>query len=137
MQSELEKLRTELEEELEKDDGQADFWKPSKAGERVVGTLRAVKERTGKNGPEKLVELLDIVTGDPILFWLSRSVLRDKFLTLAPKRGDVVGVKFLGEKESKNGTKFFDYTVRVKRRSKTDQVYEDLNENVDIEDDPS
>lgn len=96
----------------------------------VIGVFRRVeKSPPVEYGPYWIVILGDVTDakGDPVKdsdgnavdelsVWLSRTVLRGEFANAAPKPGERVGVKYVGEQTAKDGkTKFHAYRVKVDR----------------------
>jgi hypothetical protein len=62
-------------------------------------------------------------TDDLYSVWLSRSVLKNEFQKQSPRAGDMLGLKFHGEKSTRNGqSSYFLYTLRVVRTKAADTL---------------
>jgi hypothetical protein len=118
-QEELERLRQQMAD----DDGvPAQMWDPE-PGESLLAEVLRYEERTTKVGPCRVAVVREIDTDDEWSVWLSRSVLRNEFDKQEPRPGDKIGLKFHGEKSTRNGqSTYFLYTLRVIRTSAADSI---------------
>jgi hypothetical protein len=89
-------------------------WAPQKAGDILVGRFVRVDEASTHYGPCKIVVLEDR-NGDERGVWLLHVVLKQEFRRARPKPGELVAVRFLGEKEGAGGQPYKRYRVVVQR----------------------
>ena len=81
------------------------------------------EERTTKVGPCRVAVVREADTGELFSVWLSRSVLRNEFDKQSPRPGDMLGLKFHGEKTTRNGqSTYFLYSLRVVRTKAAEQL---------------
>jgi hypothetical protein len=111
-ENDLDRFRQQLEE----DDGSAPtLWDP-KEGDWLVAELVRYEKRNTRIGEAVVVVVRDIDTGALSSIFLTRSVLKNAFNRQSPRPGDIVGVKFHGEKPTRNGDRsYMDYTLNVRR----------------------
>jgi hypothetical protein len=65
----------------------------------------------------------DVDSSELLSVWLSRSVLRNEFEKQSPRAGDIIGLKFHGEKMTRSGqSTYFLYTLRVMRTTVGDTL---------------
>jgi hypothetical protein len=118
-EEELDRLRQQLED----DDGSPpEMWDPE-PGESLIAELIRYEERTTKVGPCRVAVVREAVSDELFSVWLSRSVLKNEFEKQSPRPGDMLGLKFFGEKTTRNGqSSYFLYTLRVVRTKAADQL---------------
>lgn len=87
-------------------------WRPE-AGDEVFGTVVSVDTREGDYGPYPYIEIDDEDLGKVVGVHGFHSVLKREIANKTPKRGDTMGVKYLGKKTSKSGTEFEHYNVNI------------------------
>ena len=112
-----------MRQEMDEDDGSMpEFWDPE-PGEQLIGELVRYVDAQTKMGPCKVAVVRDIDGDDLVSVWLTRNVLKNEFEKQAPRAGDTVGLKFHGEKASRNGqSSYFLYTLRVVRTKAGDML---------------
>lgn len=118
-EEQLERLRHEMED----DDGSPpEMWDPE-PGESLIAELLRYEERTTKVGPCRVAVVREADTDELFSVWLSRSVLKNEFDKQSPRPGDMLGLKFHGEKSSRNGqSTYFLYSLRVVRTKAAEQL---------------
>lgn len=112
-----------LRQEMEDDDGSPpEMWDPE-PGESLIAELLRFEERTTKVGPCRVAVVREADTDELYSVWLSRSVLKNEFDKQSPRPGDMLGLKFHGEKSSRNGqSTYFLYSLRVVRTKVAEQL---------------
>ena len=90
-------------------------WNPN-PGDMLIGRLEEVVHGVPtRYGPVDVAYLCTEPSGELVSVWLSNTVMRDQWTKAAPKVGERVGVKYVGQKTSKAGTPYRVYAVRVDR----------------------
>jgi len=86
------------------------IWSPDPGG-TLIGRVVSMREIETKNGPS---DVIDIEDGDGKTFslWIS-GVLRGKLEAARVRVGDLIGIRYEGRRESKNGREYKDYVVRL------------------------
>jgi hypothetical protein len=117
-EEQLDRLRRDMDE----DDGSApDMWDPE-PGESLIAELVRYEDRTTKVGPCRVAVVREADSDELYSVWLSRSVLKNEFEKQSPRPGDMLGLKFHGEKTSRNGqATYFLYSLKVVRTKAGDQ----------------
>ena len=118
-EEQLERLRQEMED----DDGSPpEMWDPE-PGESLIAELLRYEERSTKVGPCRVAVVREAATDELYSVWLSRSVLKNEFDKQSPRPGDMLGLKFHGEKTTRNGqSTYFLYSLRVVRTKAAEQL---------------
>lgn len=113
----LEDQLAELEAAAASEDfrGAAPAWKPDKEGAFIAGTVMSIFESEGDYGPSNAM-VIRKRDGEEQTIYCSQTVLRNQFDRLKPQVGDLVAVKYVGEKSGKNDRKYKDYVMRVERQ---------------------
>ena len=90
---------------------QAEAWRPSDAHfdhpEVIVGELVDVTAAHTSYGPTRVVTLRTS-EGKEWAVWLVKTVLRQEFEKLQPRRGELVAVRFLGRVDAREGRPAYD-----------------------------
>jgi hypothetical protein len=118
-EEQLDRLRRDMED----DDGSPpDMWDPE-PGESLIAELLRYEERTTKVGPCRVAVVREADSDELYSVWLSRSVLKNEFDKQSPRPGDMLGLKFHGEKSTRNGqSTYFLYSLRVVRTKVAEQL---------------
>ena len=104
-----EQLRNQLEEKSDDGNGYGENWDPD-PGDILIGRLQDVVTVSTRYGERDVAR---IETEEGVLsVWLKHKVLRDEWQALAPAPGDLLGIRFIDEKSSQNGS-YYDYNVEV------------------------
>jgi hypothetical protein len=77
----------------------AEAWKP-KPGTKIVGVITDVTARDSGYGEYPIVTL-EVAGGDRVALHCFHEVLRGELARIAPKLGDEIGVKYLGQHPEK------------------------------------
>lgn len=85
------------------------------AGASAVGILRELTLRDSDYGDPYPVVTIEKADGSEVVVHGYHSVLRNRLLELDPRPGDEIGIKVLGQRTSKAGTKYHDYKVVIDR----------------------
>jgi hypothetical protein len=113
-----------LRQAMEDDDGSPpEMWDPE-PGESLIAELLRYEERSTKVGPCRVAVVRE-ADGEGQLWsvWLSRSVLKNEFEKQSPRPGDMLGLKFFGEKTTRNGqSTYFLYALKVVRTKAADRL---------------
>lgn len=97
----------DLRKKLEQRNGDAQRWSPT-AGDILIGKVKEMRKVTTGYGEGRVV---DIENKEGTFTVFLSTVLRSKFSKQDIKPGDEVGIKFLGEVESKGGRSYKDFAV--------------------------
>lgn len=87
-------------------------WEP-KPGDRLTGKLLDVEQAVAKSGEPYPILRLECQDGTVYRVAAGRTVLRRKLVAAKVQPGDLLGIQYDGEAESKNGRTFHDYRVAV------------------------
>lgn len=122
--SPFDKLRAALDQEER-------TWEPTEPGEQIMGRITGIEYTDTRNGPVPVV-VMTAEDGSRVRAFCGRRVLRRQLVQSRVQPGDLVGIRFLGERESKAGNRFFDYTVVVERSGprRPDEVLRDANDDL-------
>lgn len=118
----------DLEDQLEKDyererEGYPDAWMPENEGQMLIGTLIDYRENvdSGYNyGPSDVAEI-EPDDGEVRAVWISSTVLRKQWEAANPMVGDEVGIIYLGERDSKGGMAYHNWSVRIERSDENER----------------
>lgn len=89
-------------------------WEP-KVGDRLTGRILDVERAVSKNGEEYPVLRIECQDGAVVRVSAGRAVLKRKLEAARAQPGDLLGLQYDGEAESKNGRTFHNYRVAVHR----------------------
>ena len=107
------------------------------AGESVVGTLVELTLRDSDYGDPYPLVVVETSDGREVAVHGYHSVLRNRLLELDPRTGDELGIKCLGARTSKAGTKYTDYRVVIDRADRSaEQIDPEDDEPTAEEDEP-
>jgi hypothetical protein len=91
-------------------------WEPTEVGDQVIGYVREISYVETKNGGRVGQVLIETKGGSRVSIWAGRTRLRKELARAKVQPGDALGVRYLGQVESKNGgNAYFDYKVQVFR----------------------
>ncbi|HOP78928.1 MAG TPA: hypothetical protein PLZ21_00005 [Armatimonadota bacterium] len=94
-------MQRDLRSELANDEPQwGKAWNPQH-GEILVGILRSYTRASNNFGTCHVANVEDEQTGQIVSVWLSSTVLLDLFRQHHPKRGERLGIKYLGKHPEK------------------------------------
>jgi hypothetical protein len=113
--STMDELRTKLADD---DGSMPERWNPDdEPGTTLVGTLLRYETIVTKLGEGTLAVIEDADDGTVWGVLLGRTVLKKRFDTLAPKPGDMIGLKYVGfvEPRNKDSMGYHNYVLRVVR----------------------
>jgi hypothetical protein len=99
-------------------DAVSEPWKPE-VGDRLVGTVASVDERTNEWGTYPLI-VIETDNGNEITVHGSRTVLRNEFARLRPMVGERIGIKYLGKIDRAGGASYEGYKVVLDRATPPD-----------------
>ena len=100
---------TKLEQRLDEKAGDfAEAWRPSE-GDSVIGEVIRTDRRDGGHGTY-LIVTLQTDQGE-IAIHAFHEVLKREFEERAPQIGELIAVKYLGEKQGRAGNRYHAYTV--------------------------
>lgn len=105
------------------------------AGESVVGRLVELTLRDSDYGDPYPLVVLETSDGREVAVHGYHSVLRNRLLELDPRTGDELGIKCLGPRTSKAGTKYTDYRVVIDRADRPDEQV-DPDDDAQVDPDP-
>jgi hypothetical protein len=102
--------------ELDEDDGSArTLWDPQPGG-TLLGDLVRYEKRMTRIGEADVAVVREYETGALWSVFLTRSVLKNEFDQQSPRETDRIGIKFHGEKSTRNGDRtYMHYTLHVRR----------------------
>lgn len=89
-------------------------WEPSEVGDQVVGFVAGISYVETRNG-ETPILAIDTKGGTRVKVWAGRTRLRKQLAANKVQPGDAIGIRYEGQKRSKNGHDFFDYKIEVVR----------------------
>jgi hypothetical protein len=89
-------------------------WKPSEAGDTIVGEFIRLEQGMTVRGPAWIV-VLKTEDGRERCVWLLHTVLRKEVARQRPEPGELVLIKYEGKKESSAGQAYEGYRVLVDR----------------------
>jgi hypothetical protein len=92
-------------------------WIAEEPGDQIVGTLVRYDKGTSQYG-EADIAVVRTKDGERAV-WMFGAALRSQFGKIKPSPGEVVGIKFLGERVSGAGNKYKDWRVVVDRPAAT------------------
>jgi hypothetical protein len=87
-------------------------WRPQKPGDEAVGVLVRYEETVLRSGRRVLRLVLAQEGGGRAMVWASHTKLRSELERLRPRVGEMLLVRFEGERVGENGRAYFDYTLR-------------------------
>ncbi|MBS4032639.1 MAG: hypothetical protein KGZ63_14655 [Clostridiales bacterium] len=121
----LSELRKEMEDCQEPT--ASETWLPEQ-GDILVGKVREIKEVTTKFGQRDTM-VVETEHGQIKTVFATTDIKR-KLESLKAEIGDIVALKYFGEKQTRNGATFKSYEVRVIKTdiTCTDQLAEGVNE---------
>lgn len=76
----------------------------------IIGKFVRVDTGPTSYGPQPIF-VFELRNGQQVGLWGVHAVLRSQFARCRPQPGDIVGVRFLGEKQSGSGTTYKNYRV--------------------------
>lgn len=101
-----------LEDRLE---GAAEGWRPE-PGDRLIGVVTDISAGHSDYGADYPIVTLELADGSEVAVHAFHTVLRNEIAAKSPQVGDRLGVKYHGERVSKNGsTSFEHYVVAIER----------------------
>lgn len=112
-----------LREELEKLNGDAERWDPA-PGEILVGCVKGLREIKTQYG---LGKVADIETKDGVFTVFLSAVLQTKFIQNEVSEGDRVGIKYLGEIESRGGRSYKNFAVLTEENNGSKDKFKKSN----------
>lgn len=102
------------------EEGFPDAWKPTEAGETLIGVFRGRETGRTPYGEKWIVTLVD-KEGKRWAVWLLHTALESQFRRAQPAIGELVAVRYEGKETSKDGkgTVYDNWTVKVDRPDAT------------------
>lgn len=108
-QQDLDALWAKLDAAL---DVEEERWNPA-PGDKLLGTVAGIDVMPGEDGAYNVVRV-DTRDGRRVSFVASRARLRNQLAAAKTQPGDMLAVKYVGERVAENsGRAFHDYTVAV------------------------
>lgn len=89
-------------------------WEPE-PGERLTGRLLNVERAASKSGDEYPILRIEREDGAVVRVSAGRAVLKRKLEAAKAQAGDLIGLQYDGEAESKSGRMFHNYRVAVRQ----------------------
>lgn len=111
----FDEMRKQLDEEPKK----AEAWRPQ-AGEELLGEVAAVSEREGDGdrGPYPILTVRE-PDGTLTAFHAFHSVAKSQIEEQGPRPGDKIGVRYMGQEESKSsGRSYHNYRMVLDRAAR-------------------
>jgi len=109
--SSLDRLRAQLDRESEP---HPTAWKPE-PGDELYGTFEGWTSGTTSRNETHPIALVRELEGERLAIWCFYAVLRDEMKKAEPKPGELIAIKRLPDRESKEGVKYRHYRVVMDR----------------------